>query len=268
MQTDSTPLHAMNPLCRFSDRAEDYAKYRPSYPEEAITAVLSGLGEPAHLTAADIGAGTGISARLLADRGLHVWAIEPNAAMQQAAIPHPRMTFQTGTAEETGLAEGSIDLVTCFQSFHWFEPIKSLTEFRRLLRSPGRLALIWNDRDQNDPFTAQYTQLIRVASDQHPAEQRHIRTMEAESLVSSALFQNVRHLKFTYRQPVDLQALIGRVRSTSYLPQTGAVYEQLVVDIAQLYEQWIKETGAIELVHRTNVFLAERGEGGGRSFEF
>ncbi|PSB29412.1 class I SAM-dependent methyltransferase [Stenomitos frigidus] len=266
MQTEPTPLHAMNPLCRFSDRAEDYAKYRPSYPTEAITAVLSGLGEPAHLTAADIGAGTGISARLLADRGLHVWAIEPNAAMQQAALSHPRVTFQAGTAEETGLAAEAIDLVTCFQSFHWFEPSKSLTEFRRLLRTSGRLALIWNDRDQNDPFTAQYTQLIRVASDQHPAESCHIRTMEAQSLASSSLFQNFRHHKFTYRHPVDLQALIGRVRSTSYLPQTGAIYEQLVADITQLYEQWIQETGAIDLVHRTIVFLAERGEEGG--FEF
>ena len=262
MPTDRTPLHEMNPLCRFSDRAEAYAKYRPSYPAEAITAVLSGLEhseleEPSHLTAADIGAGTGISARLLADRGLYVWAIEPNAAMQQAAILHPRVTFQTGTAEETGLAAESIDLVTCFQSFHWFEPSKSLTEFRRLLRPSGRLALIWNDRDQNDPFTAQYTQLIRVASDQHPAESRHVRTVEAQSLASSALFQNVREHNFTYRQAIDLPALIGRVRSTSYLPQTGAIYEQLVADIAQLYDQWIKETGAIALVHRTIVFLAD-----------
>ena len=261
MQADHTPLHAMNPLCRFSDRAEDYAKYRPSYPPEAITAVLSGLGEPTHLTTADIGAGTGISARLLADRGLHVWAIEPNAAMQQVAIPHPRVTFQAGTAEATGLAQESIDLITCFQSFHWFEPVKSLTEFHRLLRPSGRLGLVWNDRDQDDSFTAQYTQLIRVASEQHPAETRHVRTVEAKSLVASVLFQNFRHHTFTYRQPVDLQALIGRVRSTSYLPQAGAIYEQLVADMTQLYERWVKETDAIDLVHRTNVFLTERGEG-------
>ena len=259
---EPTPLHEMNPLCRFSDRAEDYAKYRPSYPTEAIAVVLSELGEPARLAAADIGAGTGISARLLADRGLQVWAIEPNAAMQQAAIPHPRVTVQTGTAEATGLAAASIDLVTCFQSFHWFEPGKSLTEFHRLLRPSGRLALVWNDRDQADPFTAQYTQLIRVASDQHPAEQRHVRTVEAESLAASALFQNFRQHIFTYRQPVDLQALIGRVRSTSYLTQTGAVYEQLVADITQLYDRCSNETDAIDLVHRTIVFLAERREGG------
>jgi ubiquinone/menaquinone biosynthesis C-methylase UbiE len=247
----------MSPLSRFCDRAEDYAKYRPSYPTEAITAILAELGEPSHLTAADIGAGTGISARLLADRGLRVWAIEPNAAMQQAALPHPHVTFQVGTAEETGLATASIDVVTCFQSFHWFEPARSLTEFRRLLRASGRLALVWNDRDQDDPFTAQYTQLIRTASDEHPAETRHVQTLASQSLASSLLFQNVRHRQFRYCQSVNLQTLIGRVRSTSYLPQTGAIYEQLVADITQLHERWIEEAGAIHLVHRTIVFIAE-----------
>lgn len=254
---DHTPLHQMNPLCRFCDRAEAYAKYRPSYPTEAITTVLGGLVEPSRLTAVDVGVGTGISARLLADRGIRVWEIEPNAAMQQAAIPHPRVTFQAGTAEETGLATASIDVVTCFQSFHWLEPIKSLTEFHRLLRSSGRLALVWNDRDQDDPFTAQYTQLIRVASGEHPAESRHVQTLASQSLASSSLFHHVRHYQFRHRQPVDLQALMGRVRSTSYLPQTGAIYEQLVADITQLYKRWVEETGAIDLVHRTIVFLAE-----------
>jgi 2-polyprenyl-3-methyl-5-hydroxy-6-metoxy-1,4-benzoquinol methylase len=65
----ATPLHVMNPLNRFSDRAADYAKYRPSYPEEAIATILEGLGDPSQLVAADIGAGTGISSRLLAQKG-------------------------------------------------------------------------------------------------------------------------------------------------------------------------------------------------------
>jgi hypothetical protein len=62
------PLHEFNPIGRFSDRAADYVKYRPGYPPEAIDAILDGLGPPTALIAADIGAGTGISARLLASR--------------------------------------------------------------------------------------------------------------------------------------------------------------------------------------------------------
>jgi ubiquinone/menaquinone biosynthesis C-methylase UbiE len=106
----------MNSLERFSDRATDYAKYRPSYPATAIDRILEGLNNP--LVAADIGAGTGISSRLLAERGVRVLEIEPNADMRQAAAPHPLVKFYDSTAEKTGIADASIDLVTCFQSFH------------------------------------------------------------------------------------------------------------------------------------------------------
>lgn len=69
---DATPLYAMNPLNRFSDRAADYVKYRPSYPDAAIDKILEGLGSISQLVAADIGAGTGISSRLLAEREVKV----------------------------------------------------------------------------------------------------------------------------------------------------------------------------------------------------
>ena len=134
---DSQPqLSEMNPLGRFSDRASDYVKYRPSYPAAAIDAILDGLGEPSQLTAADIGAGTGISSRLLAQRGVRVLAIEPNAEMRQAADPHALVEFRAGNSEATNLPDTSIDLVTCFQSFHWFNPVLTLPEFRRILK-PG-----------------------------------------------------------------------------------------------------------------------------------
>src|SRR5688572_26600177 len=81
-------LYEMNPTGRFSDRAQAYSRHRPSYPAPAVDAMLAGLGEPARLSAADIGAGTGISSRLLAERGLTVHAVEPNQAMREAAEPH------------------------------------------------------------------------------------------------------------------------------------------------------------------------------------
>jgi 2-polyprenyl-3-methyl-5-hydroxy-6-metoxy-1,4-benzoquinol methylase len=70
INTNSTPLHTMNPLSRFSDRVADYVKYRLTYPEAAIALILAGLDNSTQLIAADIGAGTGISSRLLAERGV------------------------------------------------------------------------------------------------------------------------------------------------------------------------------------------------------
>ena len=84
-------LHQLDTVGRFDDRAADYVKYRPTYPAEAIDTILKGLGPPQRLLAVDIGAGTGISARLLADRGVHVIAVEPGEAMRGAAEPHDRV---------------------------------------------------------------------------------------------------------------------------------------------------------------------------------
>src|SRR5262245_47354984 len=129
---------------RFSDRADDYVRYRPGYPAEAISAILDGLGSSEHVRAADVGAGTGISARLLGDRGVHGIAVEPGEEMRRAASSHPRVQWTGGTAEATGLQSASVDLVLCAQSFHWFRPFPALTEFTRILRPGGRLALMWN----------------------------------------------------------------------------------------------------------------------------
>lgn len=247
-------LHRMQPLTRFSGRAREYAAHRPSYPSAAIAAILDGLGTPSLLKAADIGAGTGISSRLLADQGMQVWAVEPNADMRQAATNHPRVILQAGTAEKTGLENASIDLVTCFQAFHWFNPALCLPEFRRIVKPSGRLAVVWNDRDRSDPFTQGYSNIVQQVSNHHPAEQR----MVAEHpLFSSAEFSHVREQIFTYQQPLDLTGLIGRAQSVSYVPQDQVSQQRLVSELTALYEQWADPTGHVYMTYMTRVFLAE-----------
>ena len=122
-------LHEMDTVGRFSDRAADYVKYRPSYPDRAIETILAGLSPRDDLVVADVGAGTGISARLLGDRGARVLAIEPGDEMRRAAAPHPRVSWVVGTAEATSLTSASVDVVLCAQSFHWFDQPKALVEF-------------------------------------------------------------------------------------------------------------------------------------------
>jgi ubiquinone/menaquinone biosynthesis C-methylase UbiE len=146
-----------NPLDYFSDRGEDYEKYRPIYPASTIDAILSDFGSSTQVIAADIGAGTGIGARLLADRGIKVVAIEPNEDMRTAATSHENVEFLVGTAERIPLENTSVDLVTSFQAFHWFDFDKSLKEFRRILKPSGRLALTWSFWDQDDLVSKEYT---------------------------------------------------------------------------------------------------------------
>ena len=249
---ETTPLHTLNPLNRFSDRAGDYAKYRPSYPDEAIATILEGLGNPSQLLAADIGAGTGISSRLLAERGVRVVAIEPNVAMREAASPHPLIEFRDGAAETTNLPDASVDLVTCFQAFHWFDPIPTLQEFHRILKSTGRLAVVWNERDRDDELTQNYTRLVKRASNNHPAESR---MTSVNPLLATPLFPGVHCSTFTYRQELDLEGLIGRAMSVSYLPREGEAYQQLISGLEELYNRKRNEYGFVYIAYRTSVYL-------------
>lgn len=252
----NTPLHQLQPLERFSERADDYARYRPSYPEAALNALWADL-DPL-LQAADIGAGTGIGSRLLADRGVRVVAIEPNAAMRSAAAPHPAVVFQDGTAEKTGL-DIVFDLVTCFQAFHWFDPSACLPEFGRILRPGGRLALIWNDRDDRDPFTSAYSQFIGTASANHPAATRDLGSVATlELLEASPDFCHARQLVYTGGQSLDFDQLLGRVRSSSYIPLDSQSQGHILGELEHLYKAWADTTGRVSLRYQTRVYLAER----------
>lgn len=247
-----TPLHTLNPLSRFSDRAADYVKYRPSYPVAAIEMILGGLGTAPR--AADIGAGTGISSRLLADRGVQVLAIEPNTAMRDAAAAHPLVEFRDGTAEATQLEDASVDLVTCFQAFHWFDPEPTLQEFRRILKPTARLALVWNNRDKADAFTNEYSELTLAVSTDRAI---HERMDSARSLLVSPHFTNVRAYTFANRQELDLAGLMGRVRSNSYTPSAGVAHQQLMLDLEQLHARFADDRGLVYLSYSTSVHLAE-----------
>ena len=146
----------------------------------------------------------GISSRLLAERGASVLAIEPNQAMREAAEPHPRVEWIAGTAEWTGLDEASIDLVTAFQAFHWFDHAKALNEMVRILRPGGRAAVVYNERDENDPFTAAYGDVVRAYRTDETERRR------ADALGVFAAFEGWRVRRRTEVRNVQPQDIEGR----------------------------------------------------------
>lgn len=251
------PLYTQNPLERFSDRAQDYARYRPSYRPEAIDRILADLPPVEQLAIADIGAGTGISSRLFADRGARVWAIEPNAAMRQAAVPHPLVSFQGGTAEQTQLADQSVDLVVCCQSFHWFDKPIALAEFHRILKPGGRVGLMWNDRNLDDPFTREYSEIVQHAADRQIFNRDDRKS--GDTLQANPLFTNFRVLLLFHEYPLNLESLIGLVLSASYIPKAGTAYEQLITDLQALYHHWSDAaTDTVSLSYQVKLYLADR----------
>jgi SAM-dependent methyltransferase len=251
-RTDLLPLDT---VARFNDRAEDYVRYRPGYPVPAIDAIVSGLGAPDRLIAADIGAGTGISARLLGDRGVHVIAVEPGDVMRGAAAHHPRVGWVSATAQATGLASGRVDLVLAAQSFHWFHTREAVAEFARILRPGGRLAIMWNRRSTADPLTAGFRRAILDSGGEVPAERM---PFEPSIVRQDGLFTPVERQGWPNTQRLDRDGLIGRAHSASYVPKSGEVGARLLDELRALHARYADGDGFVTLVYETEVYLSTR----------
>ena len=249
-----THLHDLNPTGRFADRTDDYVKYRPSYPKGAIDAIVAGLEGSIGRRAADVGAGTGISARRLGARGLSVVALEPNTAMRDAAAPHPRVVWRDGTAEATGLERASLDLVLAAQAFHWFRAEEALREFARILRGGGRLSLMWNRRRRDDAFTAGYRAAILEVGGDSLVERMDF---DPELVARSGSFSPARLVAFPFHQELDFTGLVGRAMSASYVPKTGPGAVKLMELLRELHARHADGQGLVKLAYTTEVYIAE-----------
>jgi ubiquinone/menaquinone biosynthesis C-methylase UbiE len=243
----------LKPTERFTSHAGAYARARPSYPSAAIDALLDGLGAPASLKAADLGAGTGISSRLIAARGVRVIAVEPNAAMREQAEPAANVAWVAGTAEHTTLESASVDLVTAFQAFHWFDYEAALREMARICRPGGRLALVYNERDESDPFTGDYGAIVR----RYATDKTEKRRADGRSSFEGGPWRSRAVLHFANTHALDRAGLHARARSTSYLPKDGDEALELHAALDALFDRHAR-TRMVHMQMKTIVSLGNR----------
>lgn len=124
----------------FSTQAATYAKARPTYPAE-LFAELARLA-PGNALAWDCGAGNGQASVGLADHFERVVATEPSAAQLVEVVPHSRVVYQQSAETVSGVADGSVDLVTAAQAAHWFNRPAFYAEVQRVLKPGGVVALV------------------------------------------------------------------------------------------------------------------------------
>ena len=137
-------------------------------------------------------------------------AIEPLDEMRtelEAALPDVHAV--AGSAEAIPLPDASADVVTSAQAFHWFDHDEALPEIARVLRPGGRLALVWNSRDDRDPWMARLSEIIGNETVQ---EWDVIPVIE-----ESGRFGRVERAQFSLEQVLDRDGLLDLVLSRSYL---------------------------------------------------
>jgi SAM-dependent methyltransferase len=255
-----TDLPHPDPTDRFAGLAELYARCRPDYPEAAVAHVLARCGLGPGAVVIDVGCGTGISARTFGRRGLCVLGVEPNADMRRQAEAEPgdgppAPVYRDGTAEATGLPDGCADAVLAAQAFHWFEPGPTLREFHRVLKPAGWAALLWNERDESDPFTAAYGAVVGASRQARQVEAGRWRSGEA--LLRSPLFEDGRLDEFRHRQPLTEEGILGRAFSASYAPREPAEAGRHAAALREVFARF-EQGGEVVLCYRTFVYTARR----------
>lgn len=244
---------------RFSNRVDNYVKYRPYYPIEIIFFLEKQIGFNKDFIVADIGSGTGIFSQLFLDYGNKVYGVEPNEPMRNKAeeLLNQYSLFKSinGTAEQTMLQDENIDLVTAAQAFHWFDAQKTKTEFKRILNTSGYCCLIWNERLVASAFEKAYEQLLKdYSTDYTKVDHRNIDDKKIEAFFSP---NKIIKQSFSNKQVFDFDGLKGRLLSSSYAPdETHSNHNAMIKALKNLYDSF-NENNSVHFDYETKVFLSK-----------
>ena len=241
---------------RFSDRVRDYVLYRPGYPAAVLDVLRAETGlAPGHVVA-DVGSGTGISARLFLDAGNPVHAVEPNAEMRAAAEEmlgdRPGFHSVAGSAEATTLPDAGVDYVVAAQAFHWFNGREVRREWLRILRPGGWMVLLWNARKTDTtPFLREYEALLHAHGTDYASVNHENVTPEAIAAVLGADFGR---RDVPNEQVFDWDGLKGRLLSSSYAPNEGHPgHAPMMQALERLFETH-QQDGRVRVEYDTQIY--------------
>jgi SAM-dependent methyltransferase len=247
---------AISSTARFSDRVENYIRYRPGYPPEVLDLLRAECGlRPSHIVA-DIASGTGMFTRLLLENGNPVFAVEPNAEMRESGVgqleSYKRLVSVAGTAEETTLGSASVDFVTAAQAAHWFDLPRARAEFVRILRPGGWCVLVWNERlTSSTAFLREYEQLLLTyGTDYEKVRHEKTTAMIDEFFAPAPCEERV----FSLRQQFDYEGAAGRLLSSSYAPLEGhPKYISMMGELQRILQTHAVD-GKVEFEYKTQVY--------------
>jgi ubiquinone/menaquinone biosynthesis C-methylase UbiE len=234
----------------FGQVADVYHRSRPGYPAEAVEWLVGNT--PRRVL--DLGAGTGKLTAALVAAGHEVVAVEPSAQMLAILRTNvPDVDAREGRAEAIPVPDTDVDAVVVAQAFHWFDHALAVPEIARVLRSGGRLALAWNLRDESTPWVAELSRVIG-SFDASLAE------VTPALRAAGTHFDTFEPAQFRHDQRLDLDTLLGLVRSRSYVA-VRPEYEQreICARVGQLFDRFAT-SNELTMPYLTHCFRALRLE--------
>ena len=245
---------------KFTNKVEDYIKYRPSYPQEFIEYLIKGVGLNRDTILADIGAGTGKLTKQLGDKVKKLFAVEPNLNMRTACQKYcsdlKNLTVTNGSAEDTALPNNSVDFITVAQAFHWFDRDKSKIEFKRILKEDGKVILVWNSKVAESELVKETDMICRRIC---PDFKGFSGGNGTGSDVYSNFFKNAscEYKVFDNDQSLTLESYIGSGLSASYAPVTGDInYGVFIEALTELFNKYCKH-GNLHIPVKTHSYVGE-----------
>lgn len=241
---------------RFTGKATGYARYREQYDAALILRLLQKwCGLTSEWVVADIGTGTGMLAQVFLSNGNAVLGVEPNQDMRKEcasgldANQGSRLELRDGSAEATGLASGSVDLVAVGRALHWFDVEAAFVEFRRILKPDGWVAIIAEGRSpegrrENEELEAL---LRRMSGDGRSTRERYAVYMTPEKRFTEGSFL---HAEAVGEMQLSWDALRGYVQSLSYAPvETDPRHARFETSLRALFEEYAVD-GVFKLATR------------------
>lgn len=227
----------MNHTDRFAGKGEIYAKARPKYAAELFDDLKNRLHIPVGSTFADLGSGTGIFTGQLLDCGYRVFAVEPNGDMRKKAEENlsydKNFISVNGSDADTHLPDGSVDVVTVAQAFHWFDADAFKKECRRILKPGGKVMIVYNSRREN----AACTKALAGLRYRYNAEFHGFSNGMSEEKCIAFFVGECDLFRTDNTQIYDRQGYVNRVLSSSYsLQESDGRYADYLKGIHEIFD--------------------------------
>jgi SAM-dependent methyltransferase len=232
--------------------ASAYRAGRPNYPNEAVDYLAEALSLDDARLVVDLGAGTGIFTAQIQNLCRRLVAVEPSPGMREAcAAALPGLEILAGKDTAVPFPDGSVDVITVAQAFHWFDYPLALAEFDRVLSPTGRIGLIWNERDESVPWVHAMSEAMLWTT-----RQPYQVGMDFTPILRDGPFSSVVRRSFTHRQRLTFEMLDERVMSTSYIQaMEPAERVRLVAAVREVVESLGEP---LDLPYLTTTYVATR----------